>query len=204
MIDGRRHVQDLSSFRIPKSFRGRSALYVLIWWTVRDTLFRMSPQPMYAWRRWLLRCFGARIGSNVLIRQTARVTYPWKLRIDDNAWIGDFVELYSLGNIHIGENACVSQMSYLCTGSHDHRRSSFDIFAKPIIVEPQAWVACDVFIGPGVTVGFGSVIAARSTLLKDAPPLAILAGHPARVIGRRRPDLLDEVDLRESNYGGVP
>jgi len=41
------------------------------------------------------------------------VIYPWKLRIDANVRIGDFVELYTLGDIHIGENAVVSQKSYL-------------------------------------------------------------------------------------------
>jgi putative colanic acid biosynthesis acetyltransferase WcaF len=113
------------------------------------------------------------------------VTYPWKLRIDDNAWIGDFVELYTLGDIHIGENAVVSQKSYLCTGSHDHRSPAFDIYARKIVVEPQAWVAADVFVGPGVTIGYGAVIASRSTLLADAPPLMVMAGTPARVVGPR-------------------
>ena len=183
------NVQDLSTFRLPAGFRGRSGLYVLTWWLVRDIFFKLSLQPMYAWRRWLLRCFGAQIGKGVIIRQSARVTYPWKLRIDDNAWVGDDVELYSLADIHIGENAVVSQRSYLCTGSHDFRSPSFDIFAKPIKIEPQAWVAADVFIGPGVTVGFGAVVAARSTLLRDAPPLMIMAGMPARVKGPRRGDL---------------
>ena len=178
-------VQDLSAFSLPLEFRGRSGLYVLLWWLVRDTLFLMSPQPLYGWRRWLLRLFGARIGRNVLIRPTVRITYPWKLRIDDEAWIGDFVELYTLGDIHVGAHAVISQNSYICTGSHDFRKIGFDIYAKPIVVEPQAWVAADVFVGPGVTIGYGAVIGARSTLMKDAPPLKILTGNPAVVVGER-------------------
>ena len=155
-------VQKLSTHRLPKDFRGRAGWYVVLWWLVRDTLFLCSPQPFYAWRRFLLRAFGARIGRNVLVRPTARVTYPWKLSIDDDAWLGDFVELYTLADIHIGSDAVVSQNSYLCTGGHDHRVPSFDIFARPITVESQAWIAADVFVGPGVTVGYGAVVAARS------------------------------------------
>ena len=180
-------VQKLATHRLPEGFRGRSGLYVVLWWLVRDTLFLMSPQPLYAWRRWLLRLFGARIGRNVLVRPTVRVTYPWKLEIGDDAWVGDFVELYTLGDIRIGADAVVSQNSYLCTGGHDPRKTSFDIFAHPIVVEPQAWVAADVFVGPGVTIGYGAVVAARSTVMKDAPALQISAGSPARVVGLRLP-----------------
>lgn len=180
-------VQDLTQFRLPAEFRGRSAVVVVLWWLVRDTLFLASPQPFYGFRNWLLRLFGAKIGQNVLVRSTVRVTYPWKLTIADNAWIGDFVELYTLGEIYVGESACVSQNSYICTGSHDLRAVGFDIFAKPIRIEAEAWIASDVFVAPGVTVGRGAVVGARSTLLRDAPPYAILAGYPARVVGSRDP-----------------
>ena len=187
-------VQDLQSFRLPPGFRGRSGLVVQLWFWVRDTLFLCSPQPMYAWRRWLLKLFGAKIGEGVQIRPTARVTYPWKLTIGRHAWVGDFVELYTLGEITIGDNAVVSQNSYLCAASHDHMAATFDIFDRPITIGDEAWVAADVFIGPGVTVGRGAVIGARSTLLSDAPPMMIVAGHPARPIGPRSPRLRLEAD----------
>ena len=108
-----------------------------------------------------------------------------KLKIGDNAWVGDFAELYNLGEIEIGADAVVSQNSYICTGSHDYAVPSFDIYAKPIIIGPEAWVAADVFVGPGVTVGQGAVVGARSTLLSDAPAMMVLAGSPARVIRPR-------------------
>lgn len=180
-------VQDLSTFRLPQDFRGKSPLLVLLWWLVRDTVFLASPQPLYGFRNWLLRLFGAKIGRNVIVRPTTRVTYPWKLEIGDDSWIGDFVELYTLGDIKIGKSVCVSQNSYICTGSHDLRSPAFDIYAKTITIEDQAWVASDVFVGPGVTIGYGAVIGARSTIMDDAPPLSIMTGNPARVVGSRDP-----------------
>src|SRR5690242_2104389 len=92
-------IQDLSRFRMPPGFRGRGAIIVQIWWLVQAVFFGLSPQIAYGWRRWLLRLFGAQIGRRVLIRPSARVTYPWKVKIGDNAWIGDHVVLYSLGEI---------------------------------------------------------------------------------------------------------
>lgn len=177
--------QRLDRFSVPAGFRGRSAVVVQLWWLVQATLFAGSPQLCYGWRRFLLRLFGARIGAGVIIRPTVRVTYPWKLTIEDHAWVGDHVELYTLGEIRIGAHAVVSQRSYLCTGSHDYRKTTFDIYAQPIVVEPEAWVAADVFIYPGVTIGRGAVIGARSTVLSDMPPGMICAGYPARPVRER-------------------
>ena len=95
------------------------------------------------------------------------------------------MELYTLAPVTIGADVVISQRAYLCTGSHDHRSPTFDIWGKPIVVEDQAWVAADVFVHPGVTVGLGAVVAARSTLLRDAEPYGLYVGNPAELKGRR-------------------
>jgi putative colanic acid biosynthesis acetyltransferase WcaF len=177
--------QKLENFKMPADFRGRSAIVVQLWWVVQSSLFALSPQFAYKWRNFLLRLFRAKIGKNVIIRPTVKVTYPWKLTIGDNAWVGDNVDLYTLGDITIGKNAVVSQRSYLCTGSHDYTKESFDIYAEPIVVEEQAWVATDVFIAPGVTIGKGAVIGARSTVYKNMPEDMICLGNPAKPVKRR-------------------
>lgn len=178
--------QDLKAFKLPRDFRGRSAIAVQLWWIVQATIFRWSPQFMYGWRNFLLRLFGAQVASGVRIRPSATVTYPWKVSIGAQSWIGDDVVLYSLGPIAIQDNVVVSQKSYLCAASHDFSRPTFDIFAKPIVIESGAWVAADVFIAPGITVGRGSVIGARSSVFKDIPPGVVCAGSPTRVLGPRK------------------
>jgi len=178
-------IQDLGSFRLPTNFRERSDGYVQLWWLVQSTLFGMSPQFLYGWRRFLLRLFGASIGTAVLIRPSVRITFPWKVCIGNNSWIGDDVVLYSLGAITIGSNAVISQKSYLCTGSHDIGSPHFDIQAQTITVQDEAWVATDVFIAPGVTIGQGAVVGARSSVFKDIPPLVVAVGNPAVVVRAR-------------------
>jgi putative colanic acid biosynthesis acetyltransferase WcaF len=182
-----RYYQDLNIYRVPKGFRGRPAWFVQLWWIVEALLFKTSPQVCYGWRRFLLRIFGARIGKGVNIRPTATITYPWKLTIGDWSWIGDHVTLYTLGEIVIGEHAVVSQHCYLCTGSHDHTLTTFDIWAQTITIEPEAWLATNVFVGPGVTVGYGAVVGACSVTLKDVPAGMVCTGNPLRVIRRRVP-----------------
>ncbi len=180
-------IQDLSRFRLPPNFRGRSAIIVQLWWLVQATLFRLSPQPMYGLRRWLLRAFGARVGRGVLVRPTASVTYPWKVSIGDYAWVGDDVVLYSLGEISIGNHAVVSQKCYLCAATHDYQQPDFPIFARPVVIEDECWIAADVFIAPGVTVGRGAVIGARSSVFADVPPMMVARGSPARAMHPRLP-----------------
>ncbi len=177
--------QALDTFRLPADFRGRPGWYVQLWWIVQALLFRPSPQFMYGWRRWLLRAFGARIGEHVIVRPSVSTQFPWKVEIGDNAWIGDDVGLYSLGPITIGSNAVVSQKSYLCTGSHDPSDPSFPIYAQPIVVEAECWIATDVFVGPGVTIGRGTLVGARSSVYRDLPAGKVCTGNPARVLRDR-------------------
>lgn len=179
-------LQDLTRFRLPPGFRGRSAATVQLWWIAQALLVHPSPQIFYGWRRAILRLFGARLGQGVRIRPSVRVTYPWRLEIGDHSWIGDGVELYTLGSIRIGRSAVVSQGSYLCGGTHDHRDPTFPMRTGPITIGDEAWLAAQVFVAPGVTVGRGAVVGARSLVLEDVPGGAVAVGHPARVTGAPR------------------
>ena len=179
------NVQRLDLFKLPEGFRGRSAVTVQLWWLVQSTLFAWSPQFMFGWRRLLLSLFGAKIGKKVLIRPTVRITYPWKVRIGDFAWIGDHVELYSLGNISIGSNTVISQCCYVCTGNHDYTKSQFNIYTREIVIEEQAWLAADVFVAPGVTIGKGAVVGARSSVFSSMPAEMVCSGNPAKAIKPR-------------------
>ncbi len=178
-------LQNLASFAVQPGFRGRSGLWVQIWWVAQAILIRPSPQPLHGWRVFWLRAFGARIGRGVKFRPSARVTYPWKLSIGDNAWIGDRAELYSLDRIEIGSDVCISQDAYICTGSHDMNSADFAYDCRPVTIEPEAWIAAGAFVGPGVTVGHGAVLAARSVTMKSLDALGVYVGQPARRIGER-------------------
>lgn len=177
--------QHLSSFKLPKNFRGAPAFKVQLWWFLQSTLFAGSPQFMYGWRRWLLSLFGAKIGKGVIIRPMVKITYPWKLTIGDYSWIGDDVTLYTLGEIEIGHNAVISQKSYLCAASHDYNKPDFPIWAKKITIEDECWLATDVYVAPGVTIGRGTVVGARSSVFKDLPAGMVCVGSPAKPIKER-------------------
>lgn len=181
------NIQILEKFTLPRNFRGKNAITVQLWWLVQSTLFSWSPQIMYGWRRWLLRIFGAEIGKQVIIRPSARITYPWKVKIGDYSWIGDDVNLYSLGEIKIGSNSVISQKSYLCSAAHNYKKIDFPIYSMPIIIGDQVWLATDVFVAPGITIAEGTVVGARSSVLHDLPPMMVCYGNPAKPIKKRIP-----------------
>jgi putative colanic acid biosynthesis acetyltransferase WcaF len=140
---------------------------------------------MYGWRRFLLRCFGAKVGKKAILRPSVQITYPWKVKIGDYSWIGDDVVLYSLGEIEIGSNSVISQRGYLCTGSHDYSSKNFEINAQKIIIGSRCWLATDVYVAPSVSIGDGTVVGARSSVFKSLPSNKICFGSPAKPVKDR-------------------
>lgn len=53
------------------------------------------------------------------------------------------------------------------------------------VVGHDVWIGYDALLMPGVTVGHGAIIGARSVVTRDVPPYAIVAGNPATVVRSR-------------------
>lgn len=155
-------------------------------WALAWPLFRLSPRPLWGWRRMLLRVFGAKVSPNVHVFPTVRITIPWNLDLGRDCAVGDRVILYALGPITISARATVSQGAHLCAGTHDIADPARPLVKPPILIGPDAWIAADAFVGPGVTVGAGAVVGARAVVMKDVQPGHIVVGNPARTIKKVR------------------
>jgi putative colanic acid biosynthesis acetyltransferase WcaF len=162
---------------------GRAAR--LLWNITSMLLYRPSPRPFHAWRRLILRAFGARIGHGAHPYPLATIWAPWNLVMDDDSCIADHVDCYSVAEIHIGRGATVSQYSYLCAASHDFDRAGLPLVAAPITIGAGAWVAADCFIGPGVHIGDNAVVGARSTVVRSVGAGDVVAGSPPRLLRKR-------------------
>lgn len=176
---------DLSKYDQSNFERGKPGWLIILWWLVQAIAFPLSLHNLNGFRCWILRLFGAKIGHKVVIRPTARFTYPWKVTIGDYSWIGDDVVFYSIDQITIGSHAVVSQKCYLCTGSHDIKKQSFPLVTAPIKIGNGVWIATDCFVAPGVTVGANSVIGARSSVFKDIIPQQVAWGSPCKAHHKR-------------------
>ena len=168
----------LADFNNDAFDRGRSAL-VEACWRIVEGIFFNSWLPGSSWRVWLLRRFGASVGQGVVIKPHVRVKFPWKLRIGDHSWIGESVWIDNLAEVSIGNNCCISQGAYLCTGSHRWDKQTFDLETKPIVIEDQCWVGAMARVAPGVTMGEGAVLAMGSLAVSKLDEWQIFSGSPA-------------------------
>lgn len=140
---------------------------------------------MHAWRAWLLRRFGAKVGRNVHVYAGAKIWAPWNIELGDEVGVADGAILYSQGYIRIGKRAVISQGVHLCAGTHDYEQPGHPLVTRPITVGAHSWVAAEAFIHPGVVIGEGTVVGARSVVTKDLPPWMVCSGFPAKPLKER-------------------
>lgn len=173
---------DLSQFRNDGFDPGRSWVVRVAWFVLGLPLLRCPLIPSTAFRRFLLGAFGAEIGQGVVMQQPFRVKYPWNLRTGNHCWFGEDCWIDNLVPVTIGNNVCISQGAYLCTGNHDWSDPAFPLVVRSIRLDDGAWVGARSSIGPGVVVGECAVVGLGAIVHKSVPPFEIHAGNPARFV----------------------
>jgi len=169
-------VEGLRSLKLSFSNKVGRAIWGFAWLL----LYRPTPRVAHRWRCMLLRVFGAKIGRGVRSYPSARIWAPWNLEMGDGSCLGDWVDCYCVEKVKIGSYATVSQYSFLCSASRDYTVSDMPLVVAPIIICDRAWVTADVFVGPGVTIGEGAVITARSSVFSDIESWTVASGNPAK------------------------
>lgn len=155
-------------------------------WSLGRWLIVLSPRPLFAWRRGVLRLFGARVGAHVNIYPSTRICMPWNVELGDWCALGEEVLVYSLAKVRIGTRATLSYRAHVCAGTHDFSDPALPLLKVPVAIEEDVWIGTEAFIGPGVTVGAGAIVGARAVVVRAVEPLHVVAGNPARTVGHRR------------------
>lgn len=151
-----------------------------VWCVLNATLFPLLPN---RGRRWLLEQFGAKC-PDLLVYRSARIFAPWNLVMKGGS-IGPGVEIYNKAKVAIGENVTISQDAYICTASHDISSDTMRLVLKEITIADDVWIAAKAVILPGAAIGEGAVVGAAAVVAKSVPPWTVVAGNPAREIGKR-------------------
>ena len=135
----------------------------------------------------ILRLFGARIGDGIVIKPHVRIKYPWLLEVGNFCWIGQQTWIDNLAPVYLGDDVCVSQGAYFCTGSHNYRSRRFDLVTREIVVEKGAWVGAKAIVLGGVTIGRNAILAAGSVAQHEIPAGKVAVGNPATPVRDRPP-----------------
>lgn len=158
----------------------------VVWGLTWLVLARFTPPPLHAWRRLVLKAFGAKIGRGARVHASVRVWLPANLELGENTLIGPGAHLYNQGRITVGARTVISQGAHVCASTHDIADPNFQLIVRPITIGEQAWVAAEAFVGPGVTIGDRAVIGARAALFQNAEPDGVYSGNPAQFVKARK------------------
>ncbi|WP_338243130.1 putative colanic acid biosynthesis acetyltransferase [Aurantiacibacter hainanensis] len=180
-------LNDIAANRRAQKWTKSELFRRVLWGFLSRPLFAWTPRQLWAWRRFILRIFGARIGRAVHVYPSAKITLPWNLSIGDNSAVGDGAILYALGPITVGESATISQNAHLCAGSHDYTDPAMPLIKMHIDIGDDVWICADTFVGPGVTIGDRAIVAARGVVVSNVPENVIVGGNPALFIKQRPP-----------------
>lgn len=154
-------------------------------WYVLHAIFIHSSFPFSSFKVFLLRLFGASIGTSVTIKPNVTIKYPWHLTIGNHVWIGEQVWIDNLSRVTIKNNSCVSQGAMLLCGNHDYSKTSFDLIVKDITLEEGVWIGAKSIVCPGVSIGSHSVLTVNSVATSNLESWGIYQGNPAVKIKER-------------------
>lgn len=160
------------------------------WWFVNTIL---SNFPSKRFRFWCLKVMGMNLSKNVRFYAGFHIRSLKGITIADGVSIGPKVLLDGRMGLSIGKNAVIAYEAIIWTLNHDYNDVNFCGKGAPVSIGDYAWICSRSIILPGIKIGEGAIVASGAIVTKDVPPYAIVAGIPARIIGKR--------EFKEYNYG---
>lgn len=177
---------DLRRFDNSASFHpGAGVIKRTLWYFVNAFFFINPAFPFRSPKPFLLRLFGAKVGTGVVIHPGVNIKFPWRLSIGDHSWIGQRVWLDNLDQLTIGNNVVISQGALIIQGSHDYKRIDYPTYSKPVVLEDGSWIGAGAIVTLGVTVRSHAVLAVGSVATKDLEAYTIYQGNPAVPVRER-------------------
>lgn len=165
--------------------RGAGKFKEIVWYLFKMLFFLTAiPYPSSLKVR-ILRMFGAKVGSGIVIKPRVNIHFPWKLEIGNDVWIGEEACILNFEKVVICSNVSISQRVFLCGGNHNYKDTAMSYRNGPIVLEDGVWVGACCFIGPGVTIGYDTVVTAGSVVTANLSSNGIFRGDPAIFIKHR-------------------
>jgi len=128
-------------------------------------------------------------GSECLVYPTARIYNGRHVRLGNHVTINDFVHIWGLGGVTIGNDCMIASHCAIISQTHDSSaflkglkyRETMEI-DRPVKIGDNVWIGAAAVILPGVSIGNDSIVAAGAVVSRDVPPQTLVAGVPARTI----------------------
>ena len=177
---------DLSKYNNSHYYPGAASFKRALWFSINAVLFNSWLFPFSRFKCSILRLFGAKIGSGVVIKPRVNIKYPWNLEIGNHVWIGEGVWIDSLDKVLIGSNVCISQEVFLLTGNHDYKDPYFGLITKEIKISDSAWLGAKAIVCPGSIIRENSILTVGTIYSGETEINGIYQGNPAKLIRKRK------------------
>lgn len=145
--------------------------------------------PCHPLRRLTCKVIMKNYDTSSSIRRNIDLRSPQRINIGKNCNINKKCVLDGRNGLIIGNNVDIAQEVNIWTEQHDYNDANYKAIGAPVIIEDFVWLASRVTILPGVTIGRGAVVACGAVVTKDVPPLSIVGGIPAKIIGKREDNM---------------
>jgi maltose O-acetyltransferase len=142
--------------------------------------------PLHTVRRFIFRLAGIKIGKRSTIHIGARFYQPKNISIGQGSIIGDHATLDGRAKLTIGSHVDIASEVMIFNSKHDVHSEDFHPIEMPVIINDYVFIGPRALIMPGVTIGRGAIVAAFAVVTKDVPAKTIVAGVPAKEIGKRK------------------
>lgn len=143
--------------------------------------------PFHPFRRLICRMTMNNFGRSSAIYRNVELRSPYRISIGEGSVINKHCLLDGRwGGITIGDNVDIAQEVNIWTEQHNYNSPTYESTGGNVVIDDYVWIASRATILPGVKIGRGAVVASCAVVTKDVPPLAIVAGVPAKVIGWRK------------------
>lgn len=167
---------------------------------LKGLIVRMHRWAVETPRREFIHC-----GQNVTIEPYMQCSYPERVELGSNIYIGPGAFIHAQGGLTIEDGVVIAPRVTIYTCNHNYLSDSalpFDgaMLLKPVKIGKCVWIGVNVIIVPGVTIGEGAIIGAGAVVTRDVPALAIIGGNPAKVIGQRDCRVYEKLKSEDKLY----
>jgi acetyltransferase-like isoleucine patch superfamily enzyme len=136
------------------------------------------------------------IGSDSVIFMGAWFDTKKNFKMGNNSIINQKCRLDNRGGITIGDNVSISAEACILTADHDLQSCDFVGRTRSVTIEDYVFIGTRAMILPGITLGKGCAVAAGAVVTKSVAPFVIVAGVPAKPIGKRQAELQYRLNYR--------
>ncbi len=124
--------------------------------------------------------------TNVCIKDDVIIDNPEGLSYSENLHLGHRITIQAGGGVTLGRQVAIGEDTVIWSINHHYEEDcipyGFTRVRKPVVIEDNVWIGRNVMIAPGSHIGEGAVLSLGAVVSGVIPPLAVVAGNPARVV----------------------